>query len=193
MTEPTRAILMLGGFTLLVFLIFWFIPNKTTIENAERNVKNTAEQVKLYVDKKARDAVESTKITTKSLEERVASLEKNDLTKEVLELQEQVSNLVTENGQLKIYIANLEDKANTSSQVDKALLAGAEAHYKEFNEYKLTMNAIFQTLGEALGSISAELVTLDTRLDKVESQEKSILTKQTIIKTYFCHPRRCCR
>jgi chromosome segregation ATPase len=193
MTEPTKAILMLGGFTLLVFLIFWFIPNKTTVENAERNVKNTAEQVKLYVDKKARDAVESTKITTKSLEERVASLEKNDLTKEVLELQEQVSNLVTENGQLKIYIANLEDKANTSSQVDKALLAGAEAHYKEFNEYKLTMNAIFQTLGEALGSISAELVTLDTRLDKVESQEKSVLTKQTIIKTYFCRPRRCCR
>lgn len=193
MKETTRAFLMLAGFALIILLGYKFLPSRTSLDTAQENFRKTSEQVKLYADKKSREAVESTKVVTKTLEERIEFLEKQDLTADVLLLQQQVDNLVTENGQLKIYIATLETKITEGIEVDKNLLLGAQAHYNAYLEFKANTENLFKLLGTALGTISSELTSLDTRLDKVEAQEKSVLTKQTIIKTYYCYPRRCCR
>ena len=187
MKETTRAALMLGGFLLLIFLGWKFLPSKTSLDTAQENFKKTEEQVKLYVDKKARDTVESTKVTTKTLEERIESLEKNDLTKEVLELQEQVSNLVAENGQLKIYIGNLERQASNASIVDTGVATMLQAHFDEYSKYKTSGDVMLKALDTEVG-------LLDKKVDSLETKERSVLTKETIIKNhYYCVPRRCCR
>ncbi len=193
MKESTVAALTLGTIILVAFLIYNFIPNTTTLDTAQANFRKTSEQVKLYVDKKTRDAIEETKVNTKTIEERIAFLEKQDLTKETLELQESVQTLITENGQLKIYIANLEDRVNTLNQVNKAVLEGSQLHYKEFQEYITRYDNLFSLAGVAFESINVELARLDKELKRIDSKEKSVLTKQTIIKRYYCVPKRCCR
>jgi hypothetical protein len=186
MQESTRAVLTLGGLILLAFLIFWLIPNKTSLDTAQVNFKKTSEQVKLYVDKKARDTVEATKVSTKTLEERITFLEKNDLTKEMLELQEKVDNLVAENGQLKIYIANLERQAHSAAITDTGVATLLQAHFDAYEKYKTSVDIM-------LKSLDTEVGLLDKKIDGLATKERSILTKQTIIKTYYCYPRRCCR
>jgi parvulin-like peptidyl-prolyl isomerase len=199
MQESTRAVLTLGGLILLAFLIFWLIPNKTSLDTAQVNFKKTSEQVKLYVDKKARLVVEESKKNTPTIEEtiqlqiqvsdlqkRLEFVEKNDLTKEVLELQEQVSNLVAENGQLKIYIANLERQAHSAAITDTGVATLLQAHFDAYEKYKTSVDIM-------LKSLDTEVGLLDKKIDNLATKERSVLTKQTIIKTYYCYPRRCCR
>ncbi len=205
MKETTRALLMLGGFALIVLIGWKFLPSKTSLDTAQSNFKKTAQEVKFYVDNKVRLAVEETKKTSSiqdvqllqdqvaKLVEKVEFLEKNDLTKEVLELQEQVANLVTENGQLKIYITNLERMAHNASVADKGVAELLQVHFAEYEKYKLGTDILLKTLGTDIIILDKRVDELDVKVKDLELKEHRVLTKQTIVKTYYCYPRRCCR
>ncbi len=223
MSETTRAIGVIGAILLVGFILYLILPNKTTLDTAQKNVTTQIESAKDYVDRKTRQAVESSKKHSYGqdvqllqeqmggkqqevqilqeqvgeLLDRIKFLEDYDQGQVVNELKEQNEHLVLEIAQLKIAVENLETLARNAAEIDKALLLGAEAHYKEFKEYKAFTDNLFNLLGVALSKISGELSRLDAELTKQNSQERSVLVKHTIIKCVRCYdysrPRRFCR
>jgi regulator of replication initiation timing len=186
MKESTKSTIFLVLFLLFCIFVALFLPNKTTLDTAQAKFNKTAEQVKLYVDKKTKDAVESAKLNNyMALDVARLQDQMGSLIKSHRELLEKVDGLVTENGQLKIYIANLERQAHNASITDKGVAEVLQAHFAEYEKYKTSTDILLKSLGTEVG-------LLDKEVDDLATKEHSVLTKQTIVKNYYYH-RRCCR